>query len=357
MENNIEIRPLLNIPNLVHVGDGMQLQYGFDYLWDDDYVYIIDPKRLSRRTGAITSDGVDNEVMNRWLNSIMTNRIEEFIEDENLTLSSISRRKISNWYGKFAPTNIIGTQIHDANGRPYIPGSSIKGALRTAIVATLAKWNSSAISSIGTAKDFEMKFTSGTTERKKSIRSDFFRFVRTTDAFFQRGCEAVITVPRMTVDKMNDIKTILEVIAPAEDETTSFLFNIDVDRYNQMRESRLMDNIGQLPPQLTTIEGWFKLVNEHTLHLIDEEIKAWKLFHSHNAKKYVDTLMLLKDECIGCDDGECILRLGMGSGKIFITGAWAMNLPGMKTPKTRAVYRETDDNLNILGFIKLAKVK
>lgn len=67
--------------------------------------------------------------------------------------------------------------------------------------------------------------------------------------------------------------------------------------------------------------------------------------------------MLLKDECIGCDDGECILRLGMGSGKIFITGAWAMNLPGMKTPKTRAVYRETDDNLNILGFIKLAKVK
>lgn len=356
MENNIEIRPLQRISNMVHIGDGIQLKYGFDYLWDDDYVYIIDPKRLARRIGAIKSDGYDEKVMNRWIRSISNNSIDLFIEDKNLDLSTISQRVITNWYGEFAKTNFINTQIHDVFGRPYIPGSSIKGALRTAIIATLARRRVTTKTRLNEVEDLEMRLASGTTDKKSSVRSDFFRFIRATDAFYEQGCEVVINVPRMTAEKMNDIKVILEAIAPNEDENTSFLLNIDVDQYNLVKDSGLMDSIGIMPDEIKTINGLLHLVNEHTLFLVNEEIKAWKLIKSYNAEKYVETLQLLKQECLDCGQGECILRLGMGSGKIFITGGWAMKLPGVSAPKTRAVYNEDDDHLNVLGFIKLAHI-
>ena len=356
MENNIEIRPLLNIPNVIHVGDGNQLQYGFDYLWDNESVYVIDAAKLAHNAGVIGRDGVDETIMDEWIKSITSNKIEEFIEDRDLSPVSISKRVINNFYGKFSRTNIIGTQIHDAMGRPYIPGSSIKGAMRTAVVATQAR-NHYVNLDRGTANTLEMMFASGTTDRKESVRSDFFRFVRATDAFYNPGCEAVITVPRMTFDKMNDIKTILEVIAPEEDETASFLLNIDAEKYMAVKESRVMKSMGSMPEEMRSIDGLFHVVNEHTLHLINEEIKTWSLLKTVNAKKYTEVLRILKQECEQCNDGECILRLGMGSGKIFITGAWAMSLPGVKTPKTRAVYREGTDDINVLGFVKLAKVR
>lgn len=355
MENNIEIRPLQYIPNMIHVGDGLQLQYGYDYLWDNEYVYIIDPKRLARMIGAITRDGYNEEVMTEWINNISNKTIDEFIEEQNLDYRSISQRVITNWYGQFANSNIIGTQIHDTNGRPYIPGSSIKGALRTAVIATLARrWVNLTIDD---AKTLEMKLTSNTTNTKQSVRSDFFRFIRVTDAYYKPGCEVVITVPRMTIDKMNDIKTILEVIAPNEDENASILLNIDVNQYDMVMNSGLMESIGDMPNEIRTINGLFSLVNEHTLYLLNKEIDTWRLIKTHNAEKYVDTLQLLKQECQDCGEGECILRLGMGSGKIFITGAWAMTLNGVSVPKTRAVYNEDNDHLNVLGFAKLAKIR
>lgn len=107
-------------------------------------------------------------------------------------LEQYSRRIILSWANEIKPTDTLKEYIHDGLGRPYIPGSSIKGAIRTAVLASCCKERDDleqyARNKSGkvTAKIIEQKFFG------KDANSDVFRFLHVGDAFFGKNYEAAV---------------------------------------------------------------------------------------------------------------------------------------------------------------------
>lgn len=343
------------MPTAIHIGDGYELQYGFDFLADGEDVYVLDIDRLVGSMGE--AEDLDTKEMKALLDAISNGKLVKYIDENDIDLYSISSRVIDNCYNyEFKATNIIKSQIHDAFGRPYIPGSSIKGAIRTAIVATMAQGKDKKPYNL---RNIEQNLCG-------HINSDFFRFIRVGDAVFDKGCEIVASLSRLTQGYKNDIKQYVEAISFGEDEFVPLALDIDIEKYNTVRESGLLIKLGNMPKEAQEVNSLLKLINDHTIKLVKDEIDKWRKVNNNRwARKYVATMEALLEECNGADSGkECVLRIGMGSGKRFITGAWAecvtsfyderSRLKDNPAPKTRAYVECSEEGfVDLLGFVKL----
>ena len=127
-----------------------------------------------------------------------------------------------------------------------------------------------------------------------------------------------------------------------------------------------------LPAEISTITGLFKVINDHTKHLVESEISYWKgLTQYYGADNYIDEMENILDDVNACKDGECVMRVGQATGWRFITGAWTEDLEnfydkvvpkarphnrdrysGYDFPKTRRI----DDESYLFGFVKLSSI-
>lgn len=114
--------------------DGKKLSPYIDIIKDKDSIIELDKEKI------INSIINDNRSFNRYLNILKNkspNSIDKFtmqklIEDKGLKIENITYRKIQC---KSSINNLI--EVHScmkSNGKAYIPGSSLKGAIRTAIL-------------------------------------------------------------------------------------------------------------------------------------------------------------------------------------------------------------------------------
>jgi CRISPR/Cas system CSM-associated protein Csm5 (group 7 of RAMP superfamily) len=120
----------LHVLTPVHVGgsDDKHLVEGLDYLIEKGLVYIFDQKKLRKEIGN---------------DSQYINALEE---GKAGILNLLNTRRISLADVSHSPKQITGTASeikacikNGMNGKPYLPGSSIKGALRSAIFSYVYK--------------------------------------------------------------------------------------------------------------------------------------------------------------------------------------------------------------------------
>lgn len=120
----------------LHIGTGTKLLRGIDWLpYRDGYIYFADDKVL---LGAVLDRAVaDGKTEMQVIRAISGLSLEElrdagWLPDADFrTDSSIFRYRLR---GEPA-TREIREQLKDPWGRPYLPGSSLKGALRTVLAA------------------------------------------------------------------------------------------------------------------------------------------------------------------------------------------------------------------------------
>ena len=80
---------------------------------------------------------------------------------------------------------------------------------------------------------------------------------------------------------------------------------------------------------MSSIETLFSTINNHTAHLLKEEISFWNEQQEikNGADDYLDNIKDILNQTHACKEGkECILRIGHASGWRFITGAWTEHL-------------------------------
>ena len=197
MKNNIKAKTL----SQVHVGSGVFLQKGNDFIvvnqGNESDIYVIDPNKLG------TIIGTDQATIDEWVIRIESGTAADFIQmrTKGHQPNEYAKRRITN-FANF--DNIQGTLkecLHDGMGRPYIPGSSIKGAIRTAVVAALARNKGNEYLS----KKFTKIFQEENRRRQDKMLSDFekafmgnnpnsdlFRFITVGDAFFDKSSEIAV---------------------------------------------------------------------------------------------------------------------------------------------------------------------
>ena len=363
--NNIKIETLSS----VHIGNGSFLQKGSDFIVDGNSVYVLSMDKLGALMGA------DPAIIQQWTEAINKGESESFIKSrmKDVPYIQFAKRRIDS-IANFNQTNgTLKECMHDGFGRPYIPGSSIKGAIRTVVMSTIAreqigeklkrenkeKW-------IKIIKEMEKKllhFDTGEKSKKKdSPSNDLFRYFSTGDAYFDKGVEIAINQMNLNITRNDSLldrrkQQVVEVIKKG----VSSQFRMKVaDEFYQKTD-------------IHDLQHLFNLINNHTYNLLCDEIEFWDKGEGANYKgkdQYLDRLEDILDVIDACQPNECVIRIGQASGWRFITGAWLEEIDPiffkkvitpLCRPKNKEHYaqypfpksRRIDSDSNVLGFVKL----
>ena len=371
MKKTVKIETLTS----VHIGSGEVLQIGSDFVkgkMGDDYVLaVVSPEKVLNLIGE--------EHLQDWVVAIERkestgNVVKRFAP--NAKVEDFAKRIVLEW-SEAHERDTLKEHIHNGQGKPYIPGSSIKGAIRTAMLASLAENVNGAERKIDASANGKKKANANKVEKElfgSDPNNDVFRFLQVGDAYFG-DCYTVsarmVNVNERTSRGFWDVSKpqLIEALCP-EDET-EFEMKLNIEGYNKSREG--CSTIGDLPMIMSSYENLFETINEHTISLLDFEIDYWRersdRDDSDKVECYLEKIESIKNEAQNCGKGkECVLRIGHGSGWNFITGGWARNLDNFENivvpvsrpnnqnyreydfPKTRRV----DDDCELLGFVKLS---
>jgi len=346
----------------VHIGSGRELQHNTDYLYfqGSRQVAVIDPNKALHIIGA--------ENIDAWVTAINQRRgLDEYITKilkkpmEPADISSRLMRVDARGLNK----QNIKEQLHNGSGVPYIPGSSIKGALRTAILTTL----------IEQSPDFTGKLNNLQKEvRRRGEKSyfgndpnqDFLRFLRVGDAHFSNtSCHLIITenLTNKGWQVKEQINQYVECISYGQSAT----FSLSIFDIGDQGKNYIHKNIDTL---LTG--SFFSMVNEYTLRWINNEIAFWdNEGDGQTEKEYLKVLINLEKIASSLPPDTCLIRVGFGGGFSSMTGDWQSDYmtaddygelvyslrnpryEGLLFPKTR---KFTQDSLQ-LGFIKFTAQK
>lgn len=122
----------------IHVGDGKQLKKT-EYLYDKqrNRVFVLDSMKMY---AYLEKEKLLDRFQDYVLGMGKNANLFPFLQNQNIPRESWESWK-SYDYGISVRENTSLNEIHsfvkDANGRPYVPGSSIKGMIRTALLAYL----------------------------------------------------------------------------------------------------------------------------------------------------------------------------------------------------------------------------
>ena len=354
----------------LHIGSGNMLQKDSDFVFGkdaEDYpvVGVIDPRKV------LTLVGEEN--IDAWTVGIENGRSTEDIVKQYAPIATITDYSLHTIDSYLSRTpQQIKEFIRDGLDRPYIPGSSIKGAIRTAVLSSIAaKMNETEIlrdirkNGNITAKTFEAKVFG------KDPNHDVFRYLLVGDAFATGYRTAVYNMVNINERTERGFWDTSKQMA-----TEVLLSGTEVDFSLVLKQPELRPaDMPAMPKALSSVDALLNVINNHTRTLLADEIDILesKNVDSRSKEKVNSYIGQLKDllntanECQGTH--SAVMRIGHGSGWRFITGAWTERLsdnfeaivnkarPGnMKRyadydfPKSR---RLEEEECEPLGFVKI----
>ena len=306
----------LNILTPVHVGAGAEKnwQRSIDFIEDNGNVYVLQQDRMFQQ-------------MSEQLLRNYTHRLEDanFREAEKLLIDNLDLDAVSSPVFKYDGgklPNEIKTVARNGMGRPFLPGSSIKGAIISAVF-------------------HHLHYQAGPAKHNRFINNDLLgsfaqsimRYIRPGDTselktditnvslfnLYQKGLE-------WESDYKDGFKISMEHFKPG----AKGLFRLSIadgfgDIVHEMGNKthkpllpKYYDRIIKENPAIYL----FKLINDYTHEHLRRE-RA--LFEQH--KQAPDTDLILREiESLQArtkaSDKSCILRMAAGSGFHGITGDW-----------------------------------
>lgn len=349
----------------VHIGNGNSL------LQDDEFV------TFNNEDDVFCAGIID---MHKIANLLSYEKIARFVAGGGKVTSLLKNYDIEDYCSRIdfitcnselieKGRNVLAEQIHNGMGNPYIPGSSIKGAIRSAVLPYLMK--STHFNFVVDKKsDVEKKIFG------EEIVNEFMRFIQVGDANFDDAEEIITSVYNLSKNKPF---TLPRVLSECIDKELMGEFSLKIkSELNQFCVTR-NSSVKQIPEQMKNISGLFTIINTHSQKLINDEIEFWKMRTKNitdqdilsDIKKYTDDLACTLEEFNKIDAKSCILRLGFGSGKTFITGAlnetWD-ELQGNKSytqiisdnySKARRIVNDFENDSDVFmsfGFVKLTQI-
>lgn len=323
----------------VHIGSGIQYQGNAEYLYfeKEGKVVVADEAKIL--------DIIDTENIHIWVGYIEDRENKKnFLEylhqrKPDIRPEDVARRIIP-LKGNRAPyfTNTLREQIHGGMGVPYLPGSSLKGAIRTALFADYLMKNYKEQDipegKLGTVHKFSGKFNIGDKPLQQEVfgrdpNSDWLRMLQVGDCYFQNGTLAAFAETlnekgaNQRYEIKGDVRQLIEYIPAGKN--TEFQINIPEKHRDLIlrKEPQLFKSVAR---QLAA--PWLcKLVQAHSLRLLQNEIEFFADADLPNeADQLNDFMQELLDDAKKFEENTCLLRLGFGTGYRNMTGDWVKDL-------------------------------
>ncbi len=367
MEGKTIIEGKIRIVSPVHIGGAQEkhLQRGLDYIVADGKAYFLDDRKL------IAHFGID-----AYSNALSENKITELCK--TLTnLQEYSKKVVKSISGEIGTD--IKTNIKNVlSEKPIIPGSSLKGALRSVFVNKLG----------GARVENDRNNKPKTIEPFGQIQEDVNRYMIVGDTEFNT-CTFMNTKTfnlqngrniiggwkhtNNTNDKFDNKGFTFphEVIATDDFGTLNIVFNksalqnalnsqkyVTDPRKNIVKTGQKIEEI-----YLGSQEKIFKIIQEYTKTFLQKEISFFNKFETDQTSEIVEYYKNLLVE----NEKTPILRVGLGSGFHSMTGdpydshdIDEINRRGKYRGKDSAKSRKiafsgSGDNLRLypMGFVQL----
>ena len=319
----------------VHVGSGKSYKHKIEFFSEGDYIYIIDPEKILCKIGT---NGIDE-----WVKAINYNvPVKDFLKNRHLTYKpeDISLRKCV-LFNPIKKDKELHEQIYNpVFNCPYIPGSSIKGAIKTAMLDIITNNNK-------LIEKEKIKLSDIYKEERKNERKEFkwdddntdrilfgddanhksTRFIKTGDAYFKNTKTKVYFTQALNADrngwKLNgNISNLYEAIP--EEATAAFEMKLDdlLFSRNLEKESERWEKpqFEYLKKGLTSIP---EQINRATITALKKELDFFKDIEPDEAgKNYLKKCETLLEIAEKCKNNEFVLRIGGNSGYNFTTLRW-----------------------------------
>lgn len=317
IQKTVSMKCKLTPITLCHVGSGNTLKRNVDFVADGDKLGIVDVRKIFDIVGV---DGIAG-----WCSAI--DRRENILNyvrgyKPNAQLRDICSTVMDVQDGNSMPEKVDELREHIRSlGVPYIPATSLKGALVTAILA---------------ANPYDHKLTiPDKIDKNNKIVDKFFskgdpqtsvlRFLRVSDAYFTgvptMAMYCNLLNIRKTSKELSDSKGGQYVEVFYTDE--SAIIDLDI-KTEYMETVSQKGSLGVIPKAMTSVRELLKIVNAHTLRLLEAEKDFWSDSDYVDIEDYLDQIDELIDACKSSEEGRvAIIRVGYGSGWDSITGGWS----------------------------------
>lgn len=364
MENSINEVHQLDIVVLtpLHVGSGSEkdLVKGLDFVQNEGRIYCLNQKKVL------------NEIDISTLSTALLNK------DESLLINKLAGKldKVSDAIYEMPTTSDNDIKSFFKNGlnnKPVLPGSSVKGAIRSILFKYLKGANLS-----------DEKIIFG----KADIGDEFMRFVKVSDAAFDQlklSNTKIFNLCKEGNDwkggwkhggNRSDTKfaptgfnTLYEVLPPkAFSKITLSIADKAFNNFSSVSSQSFgakKENIIHKP-----IEYLFGIINQHTTSYIEKEIEFYTKFTNYETDVIIASFKEVLSQ-IPENNSWCVLKMSAGSGFHSITGDWQYNefgsQPGIwpegrnsgkKKYKSRKIVIGTSTDkfkFSPMGFIKIGR--
>ena len=331
----------------VHVGTGRKLEANLDFVWfagDDQTVVVLDERKVFGVIGAANLD--------KWLSSI-TNResLLPYLRTRRpgLQPGDVAAREMKAPGAAPSGRQDIREQMRTGNGEALLPGSSLKGALRTAWLTAriLAKPTETRYALPRDEFGFKRAFSDqdltqlhllpNGISKGKAPNHDLLRLLHVGDAHFATT-ECLLTETLNARGSEQEMKHNVAQFAECLAAGQSTLARVQVPEV--LKKQLLEKNqVRQSEGQQLTMASLLSTVRAHTRRLLQQELdKYGELNLPREAEDFVQALTDLQAQNESCAEGrQAVLRLGFGSGHAFITGGWYQEVLKSESEQRKAV--------------------
>ena len=329
-----------------HIGSGNTLLRNIDFVINGEEVGVISPQKIYDQMG---NSGID-----KWCQAI----------ERGENIWSVVRTQNRNAQFKDICSNVLdlngngGNELKEqikTNGTPYIPGTSLKGAMVSAIIGSAIHSNEEAMPFLVASRretidrrtgnrkirysdkvgeQLFIKPTISSRGEKYDPKYSNLRFLRVGDACFD---DYTLTAIECYSLNLRERKSIIDKGSCTLVESINFESESEVDIQLMTKYHQECGNIvAPLPEAMQSEENLLSAINAHTLRMLRAELVFWQeqqnrdYYHIDTDEEqeeledyYLDTIKSMISECNACCSGkEAVLRVGYGSGWRFMTGRW-----------------------------------
>jgi CRISPR/Cas system CSM-associated protein Csm5 (group 7 of RAMP superfamily) len=325
MSNSINTHAYWKIEVLtpVHVGVGIERAWkqGTDILQKDSKVHLLNNEQLFERLYHIGK-------LEHYSSQLATGKIKECENEINKLGADIPVLQTFDFpYKDLAADGIRPLIRNSATGKPYLPGSSMKGAIRSILFNYLRK-NVDALKGKNSNEDIFgdinnnimrlFRFTDAPMSQSKLMRMKIFN-LRKEGSEWEGGWKH----GGNTTEKFNQsgFHNDLEVFPVG---SVGFIRFGVADKISNNIWQGILGNLTESKIALLQNPSFnlFAVINSHTKKYLTKQIAFFKKYNeAEHTSDIIERLEALKNN-IPADNSYCILKLAGGSGFHSITGDW-----------------------------------
>lgn len=341
-------------PTSIGAGGEKEWVKGVDFIQKENKVYILSLRNMIKQ--GVDINQLSTYFANREDNQIATilgNNIER-VSDKIFT-STIT-----------TANNIKTCTKNELSGLPIIPGSSLKGALRSVLFNHLRKnetKESEVFGSIKTGDEFMrfVKVSDFEFEKTELINTKIFN-LRGSGEEWSGGWKHSQSGRNATTNKFSPtgFNTIYEAISPNSKGFGSIMFAEKQFKMLGVRNQKY----GEQKNDLLNIQSIFKIINRHTKNYLNKQLDFFKAYPADESDKIIENIRYLINQ-IPNDNSHCVIKMAAGSGFHSITGDWQYDKDfintgtwsfgrniGKRKYKSRKIACNKD-SMSLMGFVKI----